>query len=146
MEKLGEEDADAEPCCGGEGGETAAAGLAAKISSCLGRAGRFGYQAQALSSDLDIGPVGPLGLPGPRHVWALDVLGFFMMYGRPALETDRAKFAANSRAIRVARGSGMTTMRKVSDGSPRTGLLPVLLAAGVWLGWWLLRFLIAVGE
>ena len=87
------------PGPGGEGGETAAAGLAAKISSCLGRAGRFGYQAQALSSDLDIGPVGPLGLPGPRHVWALDVLGFFMMYGRPALETDRAKFAANSRAI-----------------------------------------------
>ena len=74
-------------------------GLAAKRSSCLGRAGRSGYQAQALSSDPDIGPVGPLGLPGPRHVWALDVLGFFMMYGRPALETDQAKFAANSRAI-----------------------------------------------
>ena len=100
VEKLGEEDADAEPCCGGEGGETPRpAGLAnaTKQSSCLGRARRSGYQAGPLarssSSDPAIGSRGPLCLPGPRHEWAL------VMCGRPAFETDRARFKITVAAV-----------------------------------------------
>jgi len=61
VEKLGEEDADAEPCCGGEGGETA---------------GRARERDEAIQL---LGPRAPLWLPGrpSRSIQLLGLAGRF---------------------------------------------------------------------